>query len=73
MQLLNVSYVLTRVYPILCPQGGQAWHGLCGEVPHCMQHICGVDAVVICRERNKKIIHTSGPQKNTVMKLQLVL
>lgn len=38
---------LTCAYPILCHHGGQTRHGLSGEVPHCMQHISGMDPVVI--------------------------
>lgn len=46
-QLLYVSNVLTSVYPVLSQQGWQAWHRLSGEVPHCVQHISGVDPVVV--------------------------
>lgn len=39
--------VFTSVYPILGQQGGQARHRLSGEIPHSMQHISGMDPVVI--------------------------
>ncbi len=39
--------VLTCVYPILSQQGGQTRHRLSGEVPHSMQHVSGMDPVVI--------------------------
>ncbi|CAL8376041.1 unnamed protein product [Arctogadus glacialis] len=25
----------------------QSWHWLCGEVPYCMEHVCGMDSVMI--------------------------
>lgn len=49
-ELLYVLKVLTSVYPILSQQGGQAWHRLSGEVPNSMQHISGMDPVVVCGE-----------------------
>lgn len=41
------EYTSTCVYSILCHQGGQTGHRLSGEVPHCMQHISGMNPVVI--------------------------
>lgn len=37
----------TSVYSVLSQQGGQSWHRLSGEVPDSMQHVCGMDSVVI--------------------------
>lgn len=43
----DLAEVLTGVYTILSQQRGQTWHGLSGEVPNSMEHISGMDPVVI--------------------------
>lgn len=46
--------VLTRVGAVVCEEVGQAWHGLGGEVPHGMEHISGMDPVVVCMGRERR-------------------
>lgn len=46
---------LTCVYPIRCHYGGKTRHRLSGEVPHCMQHISGMNPVVVWEKKTKLI------------------
>lgn len=47
--------LLTGVYAILSRERGQSRHGLSGEVPNRMQHVSGMDPVVIYHEQQRAV------------------
>lgn len=50
---------------VLGQQGGQAGHRLRGEVPHRVQHVSGVDPIVVCGDKIKMHMATKvGEEQN---------